>query len=336
MLENISLKPFNTFGINVEARYFSTFQSEEQLHEIISGKLFQSNKHLILGGGSNILLTKDINGIVLKNEIEGIELISEDEDHVFIKAGAGVNWHQFVLYCIYREYAGIENLALIPGCVGAAPIQNIGAYGVEIKDVFQSLEAVHIHQNKKIILTKNECAFGYRESVMKHKYKGELIITSVILKLNKKPNYNISYGAISQELENMGIKDLSIKAIAQAVMNIRNSKLPNPAVIGNAGSFFKNPEISLDKYNELKKANPSLSGYATSNQQMKIAAGWLIEQTGWKGFREGDAGCYDKQALVLVNYGSASGLDILRLSEKIIHAVQDKFDVKLDREVNIL
>ena len=336
MLENISLKPFNTFGINVSARYFTAFQSEAQLQDIITGKLFQNNKHLILGGGSNMLFTTDVNGIVLKNEIEGIEVVSEDDDHVYIKAGAGVNWHQFVLYCIYREYAGIENLALIPGSIGAAPIQNIGAYGVEIKDVFQSLEAIHIHQKEKIVLSKNDCAFGYRESVFKQKYKGEFIITAVTLKLNKKPNYNISYGAISQELENMGIKELNIKAIAQAVMNIRNSKLPDPAVLGNAGSFFKNPEISPEKYQELKIVYPALSGFTTSHQQVKIAAGWLIEQSGWKGFREGDAGCYDKQALVLVNYGKASGLDIFRLSEKIIHAVQDKFDIKIHREVNVI
>lgn len=336
MLENISLKPFNTFGINVSARYFTAFQTEAQLQDIITSPLFQNNKHLILGGGSNVLFTKDVDGIVLKNEIEGIEVISEDDDHVYIKAGAGVNWHQFVLYCIYREYAGIENLALIPGSIGAAPIQNIGAYGVEIKDVFQSLEAIHIHQKEKIVLSKNDCAFGYRESVFKQKYKGEFIITAVVFKLNKKPNYNITYGAISHELENMGIKELNIKAIAQAVMNIRNSKLPDPAVMGNAGSFFKNPEISLDKFNELKKVYPSLSGFNTSNQQVKIAAGWLIEQTGWKGFRDGDAGCYEKQALVLVNYGQASGLDIFRLSEKIIYAVQEKFDITLYREVNVI
>ena len=272
---------------------------------------------------------------MLKNEIEGIELIEETENHFYVKAGAGVIWHDLVLYCIQNGYAGIENLALIPGNVGASPMQNIGAYGVEIKDMFHSLEAIHILDNKKFVLTKSECDFGYRESVFKHAYKNQFVITSVIYQLNKKPEFHIAYGAIKEELDRMKIQDLSIDAIAQAVMNIRRSKLPDPKVVGNAGSFFKNPEIESSFFNELKNKFPQIVGYSNDSALTKVAAGWLIENCGWKGYRTGDAGCHDKQALVLVNFGKATGNEIFDLSEKIIESVKNKFGIQLQREVNI-
>ncbi len=334
--ENISLKPFNTFGMNVFAKYFASFNSTDQLNEILESAKSESSSDLILGGGSNILFTKDIDGLVLKNEIEGIDIIEDNEEYVYVKVGAGMNWHQFVLYCIHHGYAGIENLALIPGCVGASPIQNIGAYGVEIKDVFHALEAFHLRDKMKMVFSKNDCAFGYRESVFKNKFKNQFAITSVTFRLNKKAQYHVSYGAINQELESMGIKELSIISVAQAVMNIRNSKLPNPSLIGNAGSFFKNPEITNEEFNYLKLSHPSLTGYQTIDNKMKIAAGWLIEQCGWKGFRDGDAGCYDKQALVLVNYGNATGQQVFQLSESIITSVQQQFGITLQREVNVI
>ncbi len=334
--ENISLQPFNTFGIDVNARYFASFQSEEHVFEILEQQLVESRSPLILGGGSNILFTKHVDGLVLKNEIGGVDLVHQDHDYFYVKAGAGVNWHSLVMHCIDNNYAGIENLALIPGNAGASPMQNIGAYGVEIKDVFHSLEAIHIHDKTKVILNNNECHFGYRESVFKNIYINQFVITSVTYKLKKVPQYNISYGAIPQELERMGIKELTIKDIALAVMNIRNSKLPNPKIIGNAGSFFKNPEISVSLFDQLKLNFPNIVGHATENNLIKVAAGWLIEQSGWKGYRDGDAGCHDKQALVLVNHGNATGSQILALSEKIIKSVNEKFGIELSREVNIM
>lgn len=339
-IENFSLKKYNTFGIDVAAQYFSTFETVEQLQECLELEKQKTNngkpKTFLLGGGSNILLTGNIEGLVLKNDIKGIEVISEDDDFVYVKAGAGENWHSLVLYCIKNNLAGMENLSLIPGNVGASPMQNIGAYGVELKDVFYELEAFHLSEKKVVKFNLDDCRFGYRESVFKGKYKGQFVITNVTYRLNKIPRFNTSYGAIEQELEAMGVKALSIQAISQAVINIRSSKLPDPAVIGNAGSFFKNPEISFQKFEALKIAFPGIVGYMLDNGNVKLAAGWLIEQCGWKGYRKGDAGCHAKQALVLVNYGHAKGSEILFLSEKIIASVRDKFDVVLESEVNII
>ncbi|MBO9682258.1 MAG: UDP-N-acetylmuramate dehydrogenase [Flavisolibacter sp.] len=334
--ENISLKQYNTFGIDAAAKYFATFESIAELEEVLNSKLQTPNSKLILGGGSNILLTKDFDGIVLKNEIKGIEVVNEDEDHIYIKVGAGENWHQFVMHCVQHNYAGVENLSLIPGNVGASPMQNIGAYGVEIKDVFYELEAFHKQEKfiEKFSLT--DCDFGYRESVFKNKYKDQFVIANVTYRLNKRPFFNTSYGAINQELERMGVKELSIQAISQAVINIRTSKLPDPKEVGNAGSFFKNPIISNEQYLELKKAFPNIVAFPSGNDHTKLAAGWLIEQCGWKGYRKGDAGCYPKQALVLVNYGSAPGKEIFDLSEEIIQSVKKTFRVDLEREVNII
>jgi UDP-N-acetylmuramate dehydrogenase len=334
--ENISLKPYNTFGIDATAKYFATFQSLIELEETLNHKLQTTNHKLVLGGGSNILLTKDFNGMVLKNEIKGIKVVSEDEDHVYIKAGAGENWHQFVLYCVNHNYSGVENLSLIPGNVGASPMQNIGAYGVEIKDVFHELEAFHKNDKTNQTFSLKDCEFGYRESVFKNKFKDQFVITSVTYRLNKEPSFNTSYGAINQELEKMQVKELSIQAISQAVINIRTSKLPDPKEIGNAGSFFKNPVIPNEQFHELKKSFPDLVAFPSGKDHTKLAAGWLIEQCGWKGYRKGDVGCYPKQALVLVNYGTAKGSEIFELSEEIIASVQKKFGVQLEREVNII
>ncbi len=338
--ENISLKPYNSFGIEARAAFFSPFDTTEALKELLAfrpaGNGMRTLPHLVLGGGSNVLFTGNFNGIVLKNEIQGIELVEEDEHHVYVKAGAGVVWHQLVLHCISNGWAGLENLSLIPGNVGASPMQNIGAYGVEIKDVFHQLEALHIETGLLQVFNLEQCAFGYRESVFKRRYKNQFVITSVTYRLNKQPRFNTSYGAIEQELEKMQVKDLSIRAISDAVIHIRSSKLPDPAVTGNAGSFFKNPEIGIEQFQRLRETFPGVIGYVLPGNKVKLAAGWLIEQCGWKGYREGDAGCHSKQALVLVNYGNASGKEIYALSTRIIESVQQKFEVALEREVNII
>jgi UDP-N-acetylmuramate dehydrogenase len=294
-----------------------------------------TGKKLIIGGGSNLLFTKDVMGLALKNNIKGIQIIKSNNDHVYIKAGAGENWHNLVMHCVENNYAGIENLALIPGNVGASPMQNIGAYGVEIKDVFHELEAYDVKENTIRLFTLEECKFAYRESVFKNIYKDRYVIINVTFRLNKIPVFNTSYGAIKDELERMGVKDLSIKAIAQSVINIRTSKLPDPDKIGNAGSFFKNPVISVALFNSLKIDFPKVPFFPAQECFIKLPAGWLIEQCGWKGYRKGDAGCYSKQALVLVNYGNASGKEIYDLSEEIITSVKNKFNIELEREVNI-
>jgi UDP-N-acetylmuramate dehydrogenase len=339
---NFSLKPFNTFGIDAKARYFSTFSDTEQLKELTTPVRTGTGGHdsrltiFILGGGSNILFTKDFNGHVLKNDIRGIAKINEDDEYVYVKVGAGENWHQFVLFCLENNWQGIENLSLIPGNVGASPMQNIGAYGVEIRDVFLELNAFHLQDKTVHKFGLHDCGFGYRESVFKRKYKDQFAILDVTYRLNKIPRYNTSYGAVEKELERMRVNDLSIAAISQAIINIRTSRLPDPAVIGNAGSFFKNPSVPGEKFKDLKAEFQSIVGFENSDGTIKLAAGWLIEQCGWKGFRKGDAGCYEKQALVLVNYGNASGKEIYNLSEKILQSVKGKFGVELEREVNII
>lgn len=338
---DISLKPFNTFGIDVHAKQFAKFNAVDELHRLLDEKE-KSEPMMILGGGSNILFTRNYDGLVLKNEITGIKVVHEDSMHVHLQVGAGENWHGFVRYCITKNLAGVENLSLIPGNVGASPMQNIGAYGVEIKSVFHSLEAFHLEEKKTVSFSLNDCEFGYRESVFKNKFRNEFAITHVTYRLNKVPQYNISYGAIEQELERMGVRELSIAAISQAVINIRTSKLPDPAKIGNAGSFFKNPHISGGQFHELKTHFPNIVGYPQDNGEVKLAAGWLIEHCGpeegmsWKGYRRGDAGCHAWQSLVLVNYGNASGKEVYELSEEILQSVNHKFGVLLEREVNII
>jgi UDP-N-acetylmuramate dehydrogenase len=338
--ENISLKPYNSFGIDAQARYFTPFRSEDELEEILAMSL--PGPVLVLGGGSNLLFTKDFNGLVLKNEISGITELHEDSEYVYVRAGAGENWHRFVQYSIGRGWAGAENLSLIPGNVGATPMQNIGAYGVEIEDIFWDLEAFHIRDKRKVTFTNADCEFGYRDSVFKKKYSNQFVILNVTYRLRKHPRYNTSYGAIEAELEKMGIKELSLESVSQAVINIRRSKLPDPLIMANAGSFFKNPEISIAKYEQLRSDNPSIIAYPLTNGNVKLAAGWLIEHCGplpgssWKGFRRGSVGCHERQALVLVNYGGASGEEIYKLSEEIVQSVKSTFGVMLEREVNIL
>lgn len=334
--ENYSLKQVNTFHIDASARYFTEVNSVDEIIETVSAKLFANTPKLILGGGSNMLFTKDFDGIVIKNNLKGIELIREDNDYYYVKAAAGEVWHHLVIYCINHNYAGIENLSLIPGNVGASPMQNIGAYGVEIKDVFYELEALHIKEKTTHIFSNADCKFGYRESVFKHEFKNQFIITSVTFRLRKKPDFKTTYGAIEKELEIMGIKKMTIQAISMAVCNIRRSKLPNPDEIGNAGSFFKNPEVTAKNYQELKIKFPDIVGYNLENGNVKLAAGWLIEQCGWKGKRFDDAGVHQFQALVLVNYANATGIELLNLSEKIMLTVKSKFGVDLEREVNII
>nr|WP_294903465.1 UDP-N-acetylmuramate dehydrogenase [uncultured Lacibacter sp.] len=342
--ENLSLRQYNTFGIDVKAKLFADFSSLSQLQEILQYAHHVSPRipRMILGGGSNILFTGDVNALVLKNEIRGIEVIREDDTFVYVKTGAGVNWHSFVQHCVQQGWGGVENLSLIPGNTGASPMQNIGAYGVEIKDVFEELEAYHLHDKTVRKFSAADCAFGYRESVFKRIYKEQFVILNVTYRLRRQPVFNTSYGAINQELEKMGVQELSVKAISQAVINIRSSKLPDPKVIGNAGSFFKNPSVSKEQYQQLKQQFPELVAYANADDTMKLAAGWLIENCGpsatesWKGYRRGDAGCHAKQALVLVNYGAATGKEIYDLSEAILQSVKEKFGVELEREVNII
>ncbi len=337
MLEhNISLRPYNTFGIDVQAESFAKIDSIDKLQNILSDTKIKQNLSLILGGGSNILLTKDVQGLVLKNDIDGIDIIEEDSTSVVLEVGAGVVWHSFVLWCINKGYGGLENLSLIPGNVGASPMQNIGAYGVEIKDCFESLDALHIEDNVIHTFDKSTCEFGYRESVFKRALKGQYVICKVRYKLSKTPKFNTSYGAIQQELERMGVDTLSLKAISDAVIAIRQSKLPDPKEIGNSGSFFKNPVVPITLANKIKEDYPEMPSYPIDDDHVKLAAGWLIEKCGWKGYRKDDYGVHAKQALVLVNYGKAKGSDIYNLSSEILASVHEKFGVQLEREVNIL
>ena len=334
--QNIPLRQYNTLGIDAIAKLFASFTSTEELKELIENNPISGKAPLILGGGSNMLFKDHVNGLVLKNEIPNLTVVKEDADHVYVKAGAGENWHGFVQFCLKQNWAGVENLSLIPGCVGASPMQNIGAYGVEIKEVFSTLEAFHLHDREVHTFNAGDCEFGYRESVFKGKFRNQYVILNVTYRLNKTPKFNTSYGAIEQELERMGVQQLSIQAVSQAVINIRSSKLPDPAKIGNAGSFFKNPSVAADVYTQLKTEYPHIVGYPNADGTVKLAAGWLIEQSGWKGYRRGDAGVHEKQALVLVNYGHATGQEIYDLSEDVMKSVHTKYGVHLEREVNVV
>ena len=336
MQQNISLKPFNTFGLEASAKYFVEVNSVSNLKEILQNPNFQNINKLFLGGGSNILLTKNYDGLVIKINLKGIQKISEDESHVYIQAGAGENWHKLVMYCVENQYAGMENLSLIPGTVGAAPMQNIGAYGVEIKDIFEELQALNLETLEIETFKLEDCHFGYRESIFKHEAKGKYVITSVTFKLNKTPIFKTSYGDIQKTLAEMNVTDLSIKAVSDAVISIRKSKLPDPAEIGNSGSFFKNPEIPKAQYDDLKERFENIPSYPINQTTVKVPAGWLIEQTGWKGFRDGEIGVHARQALVLVNYGNGTGEQIKALSAKIQASVLEKFGISLSTEVNFI
>lgn len=334
--QNISLKEFNTFGIEVYAKEFVVIHSVEELQVLCSNFNLSERNVLVLGGGSNMLLTRDVDGMVIKIDIKGIEVVEENKDSVWVKAGAGEVWHHLVMWSIDKGFGGLENLSLIPGCVGASPMQNIGAYGVEIKNTFVSLEAMEIATGDIKIFTHEECKFGYRESIFKQEAKGKYIIVSVTYKLNKHPELNTTYGAIQQVLQQQNITQPTIKEVSDAVIQIRSSKLPDPKVIGNAGSFFKNPEIADEQFAALKQTFPDIVGYPASSGHTKVAAGWLIEQCGWKGKRVGHTGSHKDQALVLVNYGEAKGSEIWNLAMDIQRSVQEKFGITITPEVNVI
>ena len=335
IIKNKSLKSYNTFGIDCNSSFFARINTLKDLEELYQHPLFKSQKKLILGGGSNILFTSNYEGLVIKNEIKGIEIKKETSDVVEVQIGAGVNWHEFVTYAVNNKWGGVENMSLIPGNCGTAPMQNIGAYGVEIKDTFISLNAYEIETGETVSFDRKKCDFGYRESVFKNDLKDQYIILDITLRLQKKPILNTKYGDINNTLLKNKISRPTIKDVSNAVIQIRTSKLPDPKEIGNAGSFFKNPIIHQEQFKELKTKFPEIVAYPVNENQVKLAAGWLIEKAGWKGKDFGDFGVHKKQSLVLVNYNNASGKEIFDLSQDILEDVYQKFQVKLEREVNI-
>lgn len=328
----MDLSAYNSFGLKAIAERFVTAHSLENLRNILT----YEKPRLILGGGSNMLLVNDLNGLVIHNTIKEKRLIAEDEDFVWLRFGAGENWHECVIFSIENGWGGIENLSLIPGTMGAAPIQNIGAYGVELKDVFDSLDAVRIEDNTLHTFSSNDCQFGYRNSVFKQALKGKYIITSVVLKLRKHPVLNMKYGAIKQTIESLGLEEINIKSISDAVIHIRQSKLPDPKVIGNAGSFFKNPIITKIHFEKLEKQFPNIVHYPVDDQHVKVPAGWLIDQAGWKGKQVGQTGTHKNQALVLVNHGHATGEEIYAHAQRIQADILKVYDIKLEMEVNLI
>jgi UDP-N-acetylmuramate dehydrogenase len=333
--ENISLKQYTTFGCNEIARYFTSIPSQDALVEAITWCKEKQIPYFILGTGSNVLFTKPFEGLIIKMEVIGIKKTNETATDVFLSVGAGENWHHFVSYCVQKGWGGIENLSLIPGTVGASPIQNIGAYGVEVEESIESITALDTQSNQWITLSNSQCAFGYRNSLFK-KEKNRYLITTVQFVLKKQPQLRTDYGSIKEILHEKNIKNPSLANLSNAIVQIRTSKLPDPAILGNAGSFFKNPSLSKTNFEILKTNFPELIAYPISDDTYKLAAGWLIENCGWKGVRKGNVGCYDKQSLVIVNYGQATGKEIYDFSEEIIQSVFTKFNVVLEREVNIL
>jgi UDP-N-acetylmuramate dehydrogenase len=335
ILEHVSLKKYNTFGVEASARWYTEITSEDELQELFSDEKWKTTERLVLGGGSNLLLTKDFDGLVIRMNIKGITSDIHNGT-VIVEAGAGEVWHNLVMYCVDKGFAGMENLSLIPGSVGASPIQNIGAYGVELKDVFQSCRVFNIDTNEVTEFYKEQCKFGYRESIFKAELKGRIIITSVKFSLSTSASLNISYGAISDELQKRGIASPTIKDVSDVVSHIRVSKLPDPSTIGNSGSFFKNPIISAADFKHLQSAFPDTVHFCLPDSTVKLAAGWLIEKCGWKGKKIGETGTWKNQALVLVNYGNATGTEVYDLSTLIIEDVKSTFGVTLEREVNII
>ncbi len=335
--ENVSLQSLNTFGIDVKARYFVDVSSENDLRGLITQPIYKQNKVLILGGGSNVLFTRDFDGLVIKSGILGKQVVRTNDHMLLLKAGSGESWHDLVMHAVVNNWGGIENLSLIPGTAGAAPMQNIGAYGVEIKDVIENVEAIDLSTGTLRTFDNAECHFSYRESIFKHDLKEKYFISSITLRLTTNHHrLNTSYGAIHDILKARSIDHPGIKDISDAVISIRQSKLPDPSVIGNAGSFFKNPTISVEQFDLLKKAHPSIPSYPADNQSIKVPAGWLIEQCGWKGKRYGNIGVHQHQALVLVNYGGGSGKEIFDLAMNIRKSVQEKFNITLTTEVNVI
>jgi UDP-N-acetylmuramate dehydrogenase len=330
----ISLKAYHFFASDEKAHFFSRISNANDIDELINWSALNKMPFLILGSGSNVLFTKDFKGIVAKMEIKGIQKINETPSEVTLKVGAGENWHHFVSYCVQKGWGGLENLSLIPGTVGASPIQNIGAYGVEVQECIQEINVFETSTHQWIKLSNKDCDFGYRTSIFK-KYPNRFIITHVQFVLHKQPKLKTDYGAIREVLHDKGIKNPSLADVAAGVTQIRTSKFPDPKIVANAGSFFKNPNVSLEKYKMLEKTFPNLIAHPISDINYKIAAGWLIEFCGWKGIRKGNVGCYEKQALVIISYGIASGQEVFDFSEEIIKDVKDKFDIVLEREVNI-
>ncbi|SMO85301.1 UDP-N-acetylmuramate dehydrogenase [Fodinibius sediminis] len=333
---NVELRPFNTLNVSARARLFAEIHSVADLQQLLKAPHAPTEDMVVLGGGSNILFAADYSGLVLHMAIQGRTILKENSQHIWLQIGAGENWHQTVRYVVDRGWGGIENLSLIPGTVGAAPIQNIGAYGVELVDVFEELEAVDISTAEIRTFTKEECHFGYRDSIFKGALRGQYVISRVVLKLDKEPRLNTSYGAIRSELEQRGIEEPGIRDISDIVIDIRNRKLPNPETLGNAGSFFKNPVVPSETFAQLKKSFPKMPGYRVNEHHRKIPAGWLIEKAGWKGKVIGNTGTYRQQALVIVNHGGATAVEILELASDIQQSVSDKFGIELVPEVNII
>lgn len=336
VLQNQSIKAYNTFGLEAYAKFFVAVSTVDELKDVLQQPELKDLPRFILGGGSNILLTKNFDGLVIKNSIKGIEQLQEDDKHVWLKVGSGEVWHELVLHTINQGWGGMENLSLIPGQVGAAPMQNIGAYGVELEASFESLEAVDMQTAEVRSFNKDECNFGYRESVFKTSLKGQYCIVSVTFKLNKKPALNISYGDIKRTLDDMQVWEPTVKDVSAAVIKIRQSKLPDPKVLGNSGSFFKNPEIPKEQFEALQQYFPLIPSYPTPSGLVKVPAGWLIEQAGWKGKRIGNTGSHAQQALVLVNYGGATGQEIYQLALDIQASVKEKFGITIVPEVNVV
>lgn len=335
IIKNYDLTKINSFGVTAQARYFVEIKNEQDVSELFNSPEFKNNERLFLGGGSNVLFTKDFNGIVILNKLKGIEIVEEDENTVLVKSMGGEWWHDLVLFTVDRGYWGIENLALIPGTAGASPVQNIGAYGVELKDVLETVEAYEIETGQKKVFKNEECEFSYRDSVFKSKYKGKYFISAIVLKLNKKAKENINYKALDQYLKENSLEIKNPRDICDAVCAIRKSKLPDPKELGSAGSFFKNVYVDEIKFKELKNSFPDIP-FFKEGDLIKIPTGWLVEVCNWKGKRIGNAGVHERQALVLVNHGGATGKEILDLANKIIDSVYQKFGIKLSPEVNLI
>ncbi|QQS38282.1 MAG: UDP-N-acetylmuramate dehydrogenase [Ignavibacteriales bacterium] len=334
-LKDYSLKHLNTFGIDVKAKYFTSISSAEELIQALASEETKNEKKFILGGGSNVLFTENYDGLIIHNQIPGINTEEISDSEIIVTAGAGVIWQDLVSFCIEKNYGGIENLSLIPGTVGAAPIQNIGAYGQELKEVFFSLKAVMMDTYNEVVFLNDDCKFGYRNSVFKNELKNKLVITSVSLKLKKDPMLSLDYGNVRSEVEKLNLRKITIKDVGNVISQIRRNKLPDPQQLGNAGSFFKNPEITLHQFELLRSTFPEMPAYQ-SGTKIKIPAGWLIEKAGLKGFRVGDAGTHSSQALVIVNYGNASGKELVSFADRIRTEVYNKFDIWLEAEVNII
>ncbi len=335
--ENVNLAPYNTFGVAEHTRWLTRISHDGQITELLNHRLFNTQPRLILGGGSNLLFTRSYQGLVIRVEIKGIEQVHADNEHIWLRVGAGENWHELVMKCVAANYGGVENLALIPGTAGAAPVQNIGAYGAELSEVLHAVEGYNLLTGEKQTLTATECRLGYRDSLFKHELKDKFLISSITLRLTTAHHrIRTSYGVLADMLKGQKITHPRLHDISQAVIRIRLSKLPDPAQLGNAGSFFKNPVIAKKHYEELKEKHPDIPGFDVDNEHIKIPAAWLIEQCGWKGKRNGNAGVHVHQPLVLVNYGGASGMEILKLAMDIRQSVADRFDVELQPEVSII